>query len=101
MSRWLMAVLVDFSIVMTAAASSIPLQIIQEQRLKVQPTIRLPDEVRVDANLFFDQENNASEDNYHTVVLEDIMPQADSVAGPLIFLGAGMLKIQELVYLPP
>lgn len=100
MSWWLIAVLVDFSVVMTATVSSIPLQIIQEQRNTIQVDFTIPKRIDVDDGWFFDKQNNASPDNYKTLELEDIMPQADSVAGPLIFLGASVMRMQELVYLP-
>ncbi|USN55723.1 MAG: hypothetical protein H6765_03930 [Candidatus Peribacteria bacterium] len=92
--------MIDFSVVMTAAVSSIPLQILQQQWNQVQVEFTVPNQILVDDGWFFDSANNASEENYHTLELEDIMPQADSVAGPLIFLGASVLKVQEMVYLP-
>jgi tetrahydromethanopterin S-methyltransferase subunit D len=48
MSWWIMAVLIDFSVVMTAAVSSIPLQIIEEQWNTVQVNFKIPKKIVID-----------------------------------------------------
>ncbi len=100
MTWWLMAVIIDISVVATATVSSLPLQVMQQQRNSLSYSITIPKKIEIDSSWKINQQLLASKDNYQPLSLEAIMPQADSIAWPFIFMGAALLKLQESNYVP-
>lgn len=70
-----------------------PLQVMQQQRDEIDEKLRCYREVRVKANKTVDVADINAADNRRELSFEDVMPTGDSVAGPMIFMGCGMLNL--------
>lgn len=80
MTWWLVAVCIDFSIVLTATVSSVPHQVMQEQRDDLRQKPESLKRVEVEGRSFRELLNTSSEENIKTVEFDDILPSADNVA---------------------
>ena len=80
MSWWVMGVLIDFSIVATAAVSSLPLQVMEKQRSEMKFDMTVPKELIIRDGGLHGLDQDATEANYKKLDLEQIMPAADNVA---------------------
>lgn len=85
--------LIDISTVATSAVASFPLQIIEEQWNSLNTDITVQKKYIIKDNAPDPlQSNQAAEE---PLDLNDIMPQADNVAWPLVFLWAAILKLMD------
>ena len=93
MSWFLMAVMVDISIVATAAVGAIPLQIMDQQWNQLQHKFTVPVMQIESQNGKFKLADTNAETTQFT--LEDITPDATTVAGPLVFLAGGVMRLMD------
>jgi len=101
MSWFLMAVLVDFSIILTTAVAGIPQQVMEKQFNSMSYKISVLRKVTV-VDGWTHLEIDDTEDNIKYIDAEDfqkILPHADTVAWPLVFMGASILKLFEHQYI--
>lgn len=99
-SRFIMAILIDLSTISISAISSLPLQVLDQQRNEQQYSFQMYKRTYIDQSFSVDMENTAKDkSNLMTRELEDILPKADSVSGPLIFLGASVLHTLDYNFL--
>lgn len=101
MSWFLMSALVDFSVVLTTAVAAIPQQVMEKQFNNMSYKISSPKKITV-----IDGGNkmkiDSTKDNIHYIDAKDfekILPHADTVAWPLVFMGASILKLFEHQYI--
>lgn len=94
------AALVDLSIVATSAVGAVPAQILTTTWDATQQKFYVPQEF-----LIFRDDNklgwyNAKNIGTGTIWLNDIIPQANNVSGPLFFLGVSVFQLFDKIYLP-
>lgn len=90
-SWFIMAALIDLSIVWTSAVASIPLQAMEQEFEKLEWELSCPKEIVVE-NSSSIEEFTVSSKWENILEFEDIMPTWDSVAWPLIFIWCGLLN---------
>ncbi len=99
-SWFMMAVLIDLSTIGMAAVWSLPLQVLGEQRDQQKYTFKMYERTYIDQSFSVDMERTAkTKSNLVERKLEDILPKADSVSGPLIFMGASVLHTLDYNFL--
>lgn len=98
-SRWMIAALVDLSIVFTAAVWAIPDFIYAEKRDEIQTCFPVNDNIVVEG--WLQQEpNTLTEDNTKLISRELISPQADDISWPLMFFWSSVLGFFQLSFAP-
>ncbi len=91
---FIIAAVIDIATVATAAVAAFPQQILAEQWNSLNTTISLPERTNIEG-FSSDQLENTDKYNEVPLKLEDILPHADNVAGPLFFMGAAILKLMD------
>jgi len=100
LSRFVLAALIDFSIIATSAVSWIPLKVMETEFRRMEWKIHCFDTVTVKKFGSQDQLDIARDDNRNELTLEQIMPAWDSISWPLVFLGCGILNLSDSTRLP-
>jgi len=93
-SWFLMAVLIDLSLVVTSAVSAIPLQIMDAQWNQLQYKFEVTDIV-IDADSGKHITEQQTDSNVSIISLDDVTPDVDSVSGPLVFLAASVMRLTD------
>lgn len=94
MSWFLMAVLIDLSLVVTAAVSAIPLQIMDAQWNQLQYKFEVP-HIVIDADTWMNITEQQTENTTSYITLDDVTPDVDSVSWPLVFLAASVMRLTD------
>ena len=95
MSWFLLAWLVDLSIIWTTAVWSIPLSVMQDEFRNMQWKLICQEKIVV-RNLWSLDELDIQESWTNHLTFEQIMPKWDSVSWPLIFIWCGLLNFFDL-----
>lgn len=102
MSWFIIAALVDFSIVGTSAVASLPLQVLEQQWNAINKgdaKLLCYKKVKIDSKWVVDTVDLNEEANLKPLEFQDVMPSGDSVAGPLFFMGCGILNLFDFTNL--
>jgi hypothetical protein len=98
-SRFVIALMVDLSIVGAAAASSMPLSVMEQLRPQVATGLKIPSQYNISRDSTTDLKSCGSRkvgDSINTgLTLQNILPNADNLAGPMIFFGAAIFRSFE------
>jgi hypothetical protein len=101
-SWFMLAQLVNFSIVLTAAIGSLPAQVLETERSQIQNKFIVPEQYTVSidqtSELWFVVTTGGT---IQQLWLETVLPQADNIAGPLYFLWVSVYKLFEQIYIDP
>lgn len=98
----MLAQLINFSIVLTAAIGSLPAQVLETERSQIQDKFIVPEQYTVSidqtSDLWFVVTTGGT---IQQLWLETVLPQADNIAGPLYFLWVSVYKLFEQIYIDP
>jgi hypothetical protein len=101
-SWFMLAQLINFSIVLTAAIGSLPAQVLETERSQIQDKFIVPEQYTVSidqtSELWFVVSTGGT---VQQLWLETVLPQADNIAGPLYFLWVSVYKLFEQIYIDP
>ena len=95
MSWYLLAAVIDLSIIATSAVAWVPLVVMEDQFKKMEWKLHCYDTVVVKKLWVQDQLDISVEWNKNELTLEQIMPQWDSVSWPLVFLWCWILNLSD------
>jgi len=95
MSWFLMAALVDLSVVMTAAVWAIPLQVMEPQWNQLQNQFKVK-KIVINADNGKIVNEAASATGWAILTLDDVMPDYDTVGWSLVFLAAWVMRLSEI-----
>jgi hypothetical protein len=95
------ASMIDMSIVGVAAVGSMPAQVLNTQRDGLKQKYYVPGKyiVKRDGNQKYGYDFWTGW-NIKELSLNDILPQADTVTGPLFFLGVSVFQLFDKIYVP-
>jgi len=99
MSRWLMAALVDLSVIATSAVAAIPEYIYSDQWQQVAQCYAVPQSLNVKEEKTLDTNPLSNKTEYSPIDWKDIVPEGDDVSGPLMFFGMGILKFFQMSFM--
>jgi len=92
-SFFMMRALVDLSIVSTAAVSSLPNNVIASRRNTLKDKIPVVKKNCIENGASDQTSINCDKEETKTVWLDFILPQADTMAGPILFMWIGMMDL--------
>lgn len=99
MSRWLVAWLVDLSIIATAAVSALPMEAMEQLRDEFALDGKVPISKVIHVKNYEIQPLSNVTNNTKTLEFSDLVPNGDSVAGTLIFMGAWVMRLDQALSL--
>jgi chorismate-pyruvate lyase len=88
MSRWLVAGLVDLSIIATAAVSALPMEAMEQLWVEFALDGKVPISKVIHVKNYEIQPLSNVTNNTKNLEFADLVPNGDNVAGTLIFMGA-------------
>lgn len=96
-SWFLMAVLIDLSTIWIAAVSSVPFQVMGDKWVNHEQVFTVPEKIYVDDFLQSDLDRQEfTLENRTGRTLQNFLPQADTVAWPLLFLWASVMQALDM-----
>lgn len=99
MSWWLIAALIDLSIIATAAVSALPLNAMEQLRTELSLDGKISCSKTVYVKDFQVQPETDLPNNTQPLTFTDLVPAGDSVAGSMVFLGCGLLRLDQSLHL--
>lgn len=90
MSRWMVAALIDLSIIATATVSALPLNAMEQLREELNIEISVSEVVYIK-----DYEIQPLAENTKQLDFNDLIPDGDSVAWTLVFMWAGIMRLDQ------
>lgn len=100
-SRFAIASMIDLSVVATAAVGSMPAQVLNTQWNGIAKTFYVPSKftIKRDSSTSYGYDFLTG-DTLKEFKLEDILPQADNVSGPLFFIGVSVFQLFDTIHVP-
>lgn len=95
MSWWLVAWLIDVSIIATAAVSALPMEAMEQLRDEFELDGKVPISKVIHVKNYEIQPLSNVTNNIKNLEFEDLVPNGDSVAGTLVFMGAGIMRLDD------
>lgn len=80
MSWWLMATMVDLSVIFTSAVASIPTHIYEQERVKRQQCFSVPQKIVIKENYLPDTDLMGNQENYYSPSRAKIKPEGTDIS---------------------
>lgn len=99
MSWWLIAAVIDLSIIATAAISALPLNAMEQLRTELSLDGKISCSKVVYVKDFQVQPETDLPNNTQPLTFRDLVPAGDSVAWSMVFLWCGLLRLDQSLHL--